>query len=84
MQSSLIKPSKNSDFYTFFKKRITFPIFDTMNNIIGFSARVLDPNDTPKYLNSSEHPAFEKSKILYGLNWAKQHISQFGYLIVVE
>lgn len=84
IQSSLIKPSKNSDFYTFFKKRITFPIFDTMNNIIGFSARVLDPNDTPKYLNSSEHPAFEKSKILYGLNWAKQHISQFGYLIVVE
>lgn len=65
IQASLIKPSKNSDFYTFFKKRITFPIFDTMNNIIGFSARVLDPNDTPKYLNSSEHPAFEKSKILY-------------------
>lgn len=84
IQSSLIKPSKNSDFYTFFKKRITFPIYDTMNNIIGFSARVLDPNDTPKYLNSSEHPAFEKSKILYWLNWAKQHISQFGYLIVVE
>lgn len=84
IQASLIKPSKNSDFYTFFKKRITFPIFDTMNNIVGFSARVLDPNDTPKYLNSSEHPAFEKSKILYWLNWAKQHIGQFGYLIVVE
>jgi len=84
IQASLIKPSKNSDFYTFFKKRITFPIYDTMNNIIGFSARVLDPNDNPKYLNSSEHPAFEKSKILYWLNWAKQNISQFGFLIVVE
>lgn len=84
IQASLIKPSKNSDFYTFFKKRITFPIFDTMNNIIGFSARVLDPNDTPKYLNSSEHPAFEKSKVLYWLNWAKQHIWQFGFLVVVE
>jgi len=84
IQASFIKPSKNSDFYTFFKKRITFPIFDTMNNVIGFSARVLDPNDSPKYLNSSEHPAFEKSKILYWLNWAKQNISQFWFLIVVE
>ncbi len=84
LQTSLIKPSKNSDFYTFFRKRITFPIYDTMNNVVGFSARVLDPNDNPKYLNSSEHPAFEKSKILYWLNFAKQHISQFGYLIVVE
>lgn len=84
IQASLIKPSKNSDFYTFFKKRITFPIFDNMSNVIWFSARVLDPNDNPKYLNSSEHPAFEKSKILYWLNWAKQHIGQFWFLIVVE
>jgi DNA primase len=42
-----------------------FPIHDTRNNIVGFSARVVDPNDQPKYLNSSEHAAFEKSKILY-------------------
>jgi len=55
-----------------------------MQNIIGFSARVLDPNDTPKYLNSSEHPAFEKSKILYGLNWAKQHVSEYNAIIIVE
>lgn len=84
IQSSLIKPSKNSDFYTFFKKRITFPIFDNMDNVIGFSARVLDNNDSPKYLNSSEHPAFEKSKILYWINRAKKNINKFDFLIVVE
>ncbi|HCB51599.1 TPA: hypothetical protein DEP21_03420 [Patescibacteria group bacterium] len=55
-----------------------------MQNIIGFSARVLDPNDTPKYLNSSEHIAFEKSKILYGLNRAKQYVPQYNAIIIVE
>jgi DNA primase len=36
-----------------------------MNNVVGFSARVINPQDKPKYLNSSEHKAFEKSKLLY-------------------
>lgn len=83
-EASLIKKGQNTEYYTFFRKRITFPIYDTMNNIIGFSARVLDPNDTPKYINSSEHPAFEKSKILYGLNRAKQNISKHNCIIIVE
>ncbi|MDR2416385.1 MAG: toprim domain-containing protein, partial [Candidatus Peribacteria bacterium] len=53
-------------------------------NVIGFTARILNPDDQPKYLNSSEHKAFEKSKILYGLSHAKPHINQFQKLIVVE
>lgn len=55
-----------------------------MQNIIGFSARVLDPNDNPKYLNSAEHAAFEKSKVLYGLNRAKQYVTQHNAIIIVE
>jgi DNA primase len=59
-------------------------MYDIMKNVIGFTARILDPEDQPKYLNSSEHKAFEKSKILYGLSHAKSHISEFKKLIVVE
>jgi DNA primase len=55
-----------------------------MHNVVAFSARVLDPKDKPKYLNSSEHAAFEKSKILYGLHIVKKHIKEFNYMIVVE
>ena len=84
VEASLIKKGQNTDYYTFFRKRITFPIFDTMQNIIGFSARVLDPNDSPKYLNSSEHAAFEKSKVLYWLNRAKQYVAQHNAIIIVE
>ena len=85
IESSLAKKSQTwGDIYTFFKHRITFPIYDTMNNIVGFSARVLDPNDKPKYLNSAEHKAFEKSKLLYGLNRAKNDIKEHNALFIVE
>ena len=47
-----------------------------MGNIVGFSARVLNPEDKPKYLNSAEHKAYEKSKLLYGLNFAKNYIRE--------
>jgi len=83
IQSSLAKKWP-SDYFGFFKNRITFPIYDTRSNIVWFSARVLDQNDQPKYLNSSEHAAFEKSKILYGLNFAKNHIKVHDMLVLVE
>jgi DNA primase len=55
-----------------------------MNNVVGFSARIINPQDKPKYLNSSEHKAFEKSKLLYGLNIVKQNIKQYNHIIIVE
>ncbi len=55
-----------------------------MNNVVGFSARVVNPEDKPKYLNSSEHKAFEKSKLLYGLNRAKNQIKEHNALFIVE
>jgi DNA primase len=55
-----------------------------MGNVVGFSARVLKSEDSPKYLNSAEHKAFEKSKILYGLNFAKNGIKELQKIIIVE
>lgn len=84
LEASLAKKNMNGEIYAFFRNRITFPIFDTMSNVIGFSARVLNPEDKPKYLNSAEHKAFEKSKVLYGLNFAKNGIREHEKLIIVE
>ena len=84
LEASLAKKNQNGEIYAFFRNRITFPIYDLMKNVVGFSARVLNPEDTPKYLNSAEHKAFEKSKILYGLSHAKQYINTHQKLIVVE
>jgi len=84
LEASLAKKNANGEIYAFFRNRITFPIYDTMGNIVGFSARVLNPEDKPKYLNSAEHKAFEKSKLLYWLNFAKNYIREQQKLIVVE
>jgi DNA primase len=85
IEASLAKKSPTSgDVYAFFRNRITFPIYDTMNNIIGFSARIVDPNDKPKYLNSAEHKAFQKSQVLYGLNRVKQEIKEHDAIFIVE
>lgn len=85
IEASLAKKSQTGgDIYSFFHHRITFPIYDTMNNVVGFSARIIDPNDKPKYLNSAEHKAFQKSQLLYGLNRAKQEIKEHNALFIVE
>ena len=84
LEASLAKRNINGEVYAFFRNRITFPIYDLMKNVVWFSARVINPEDTPKYLNSAEHKAFEKSKILYWLSHAKQYINTQQKLIVVE
>lgn len=83
IQASLAKKWQ-SDYFSFFRNRITFPIFDTRNNIVWFSARVINPDDQPKYLNSSEQAIFEKSKILYWLNFAKNNVKMLDMIILVE
>jgi DNA primase len=70
-------------FYDTFRNRIVFPIFDLRGDIIAFGGRVLD-NSVPKYLNSPETPIFNKSRVLYGLNRAKEPIRKKGEAIIVE
>ena len=84
LEASLAKRNANWEIYAFFRNRITFPIYDLMKNVVWFSARVINPEDAPKYINSAENRAFEKSKILYWLSHAKQYINTHQKLIVVE
>jgi DNA primase len=66
-----------------FRGRIMFPIFDVRNDPVGFGARLLD-GDGPKYLNSPETAIYHKSRLLYGLNWAKSDVVRQGVAVVVE
>lgn len=63
--------------------RIMFPIMDVMGNVVGFTGRILGQGE-PKYLNTPETPIFRKSKILFGLEQAKQVIKQSGKVIMTE
>ncbi|MBU5460279.1 DNA primase [Anaerostipes sp. MSJ-23] len=53
-----------------FWNRVMFPIMDVNNRVIGFGGRVMG-DGTPKYLNSRETKLFDKSRNLYGLNFAR-------------
>lgn len=64
-----------------FWNRVMFPIMDTNNRVIGFGGRVMGEG-IPKYLNSPETKIFDKSRNLYGLNFAK--LSREPYLLICE
>lgn len=81
VKAGLIDIEKGKDF---FRNRIIFPIFNIKSDIVGFGARALDDNQMPKYLNTAENPVFNKSWVLYGMNWAKKEIKEKGYVILVE
>jgi len=67
-----------------FRNRILFPIFDSQGDPVAFGGRVLPGGEGPKYRNSSETPIYAKSKVLYGLNWAKGAIVEADEAIVCE
>ncbi len=66
-----------------FRGRIMFPIFDLRGDPVGFGARLLE-GDGPKYLNTSETSIYHKSRLLYGLNWAKSEVVRRNESVVVE
>lgn len=78
----LVGVSKNNTYFDIFRNRLMFPVFDLTGNPVAFSARRLNENDERKYINTSDTPAFKKSKILFGLNIAKN--SSEGSLILCE
>ena len=91
IQGFLAKPSTNknsgTELRSMFWNRLMFPIFDTSGRIVAFGGRVMD-DSVPKYLNSSDTPAFKKMKNLYALNYAKNNGSDTmilceGYMDVI-
>jgi DNA primase len=68
-KAGLIYPAtqKHAEISDYFRGRILFPFFDSRKRVIGFSGRVLDDDQEPKYLNSEETPVFRKREQLYGL-----------------
>ena len=66
-------------------RRLVFPIFNSFNECVGFSSRVLD-NSLPKYINTPETMIFHKGRVVFGINLVKE-LKQKGLLdsiIIVE
>lgn len=80
-----VSVANNGVYYDRFRNRVTFPIFDFRGNVVGFSARTLesDPN-VAKYVNSPETQIYNKSQVLFGLNFAKHEIRLRDQALIVE
>ena len=66
-----------------FRDRMMVPFIDTIGNVIGFTARVIEDGE-PKYLNTPETLLFNKSRFIFGLHQAKEAIRKHGFVVIVE
>ncbi|MBN8569710.1 MAG: DNA primase [Ignavibacteria bacterium] len=85
--AGLVRKSDNDEnrIYDRFRGRLMFPIFNESGKVVGFGGRQLFEDDkTGKYLNSPETKIYSKSKVLYGLNFAKDSIIANNYALFVE
>lgn len=79
------KSDKNGKYYDTFRNRIMFPIHSGIGKIIGFGGRITEKDvKAAKYINTAETLLYEKSKVLYGLFFAKTAIKRCGYAILTE
>ncbi len=82
-KAGLLAESERGRIYDRFRSKLMFPIWDIRGHVIGFGARVLD-DSLPKYINSPQTPAFNKSSTLYGINLAAPGIRQQEIAVIVE
>ena len=85
-----IRKDRGAGFYDRFRNRIMFPIQDVHGTAVGFSGRVLDALVDPKgpvpakYINSPQTIVYDKGRVLYGLDKAKQAIKKADRAVIVE
>ena len=83
LTAGLLIEAENGKTHDRFRGKLMFPIRDNKGHTIGFGARVLD-DSLPKYTNSPQTPAFDKSSTLYGIDRATADIRKQDMAIIME
>ena len=83
-KAGLILKTQKGDYIDRFRNRIIIPIQDENGDIVAFGARAVEEGQNPKYLNSSDSLIYNKSKLLYGLYFAKDSVKQSDSIIIME
>ncbi|MBN2788669.1 MAG: DNA primase [Candidatus Delongbacteria bacterium] len=84
IEIGLRKQNEKGNVYDLFRNRLMFPVFDVLGNVIAFSARTLDDEVQPKYVNSPESIIYKKSKVFFGFYQSKDTIRKKRSMILVE
>jgi DNA primase len=80
----LIQRGRGGGEYDRFRSRIIFPIRDRRGRALGFGGRAMRSDQGAKYVNTAETDFFHKSRMLYGIDLAKEAIAKAGRAVVVE
>lgn len=84
-KAGLIIKNEKGKYYDRFRGRLIFPIFSENDKVVGFGGRKLFEDDPGgKYINSPETRIYNKSRILYGLNFARESIRANDYVLLAE
>ncbi len=79
--AGVVRTGDDGFHHDLFRGRLMFPIRDATGQLVGFGGRSLDGSE-PKYLNSPQGDVFDKSRLLYALDRAKEEIRKDGAVIV--
>ncbi len=80
----LAQKGRSGGEYDRFRERIMFPIRDRRGRTLGFGGRAMRSDQGAKYVNTAETDFFHKSRMLYGIDLAKEAIAKAGRAVVVE
>ncbi|MBN2226047.1 MAG: DNA primase [candidate division Zixibacteria bacterium] len=80
----IIHSDKRDSYFDRFRQRLMIPIFNQSGKPIAFGGRALKKGEPAKYMNSPETPLYNKSNVLYGLNFSRNEIRRQNEVIVVE
>ena len=84
LEAGLISQRESGGYVDRFRNRLMIPIREENGKMTGFGARILDPDDFPKFMNSPETPLFSKSHLLFGLDRARKPIRTANQAVIVE
>lgn len=79
----LVEEDQRGGYYDRFRSRLMFPIRDERGRLVAFGGRIIGAGN-PKYINSSDTPLYSKSRVLYGMDKAKESISKEDCAVLVE
>ena len=79
----LVDQDQSGGYYDRFRGRLMFPIRDERGKLVAFGGRIIGQGN-PKYINSSDTPIYSKSRVLFGMNHAKESIAKTEQAVLVE
>ena len=81
-----LDPKNIKNYYDCYAKRLVFPIINSLGNVVGFSARLLEDANFAKYKNTSQTSVFDKSKCVFSINQIKKlkSANELKEVIIVE